>query len=100
MAILHLTGDNFDQTIKEGTCLVDFWAGWCGPCRMIAPTIEALDAKLGAGVKVCKVDVDANQELSARFGVMSIPTVIVFENGEEKNRAVGLQSQSALEAML
>lgn len=90
MAVLHLNEAEFNETIKEGTALVDFWATWCGPCRMLAPTIDALGEEL-AGVKVCKVDVDQEQNLAARFGVMTIPTVIIFKDGKEVQRLVGLR---------
>jgi thioredoxin len=100
MAVIHLTKENFDSTISEGKCLVDFWASWCGPCKMLAPTIDALSEKFTGSVKVCKVDVDAEPELANRFGVMSIPTVIAFENGELKNKIIGVQSQDAFEALI
>lgn len=90
MAVLHLNEAEFNETIKEGTALVDFWATWCGPCRMLAPTIDALGEEL-TGVKVCKVDVDQEQNLAARFGVMTIPTVIIFKDGKEVQRLVGLR---------
>ncbi len=91
MAVLHLNEGNFDETVKEGTVLVDFWATWCGPCKMLAPAIEALGAKYEGKVKVCKVDVDENPNLAAKFGIMSIPTVIIFKNGESQSRIVGLR---------
>ena len=100
MAAIHLTKANFDSIVGEGKCLVDFWAGWCGPCRMLAPTIDAISEKYDGSVKVCKVDIDAEPELANRFGVMSIPTVIAFENGEAKNKIVGVQSQDALESLI
>ena len=100
MAVIHLTKANFDSTIGEGKCLVDFWASWCGPCKMLAPTIEALSEIYDGSVKVCKVDIDAEPELANRFGVMSIPTVIAFENGEQKDKIVGVQPQSAFESLL
>lgn len=100
MAILHLTKDNFDETIAEGKCIVDFWAGWCGPCKMLAPMIEQLDEKFGAEAKICKVDVDDQSELARRFGVMSIPTVISFSNGEETGKVVGVQPMEALEKLI
>ena len=100
MAVLHLTKNNFGEVISEGKCLVDFWAGWCGPCRMIAPMIDALGEKYEGTVKVCKVDIDAEPELANRFGVMTIPTLMVFENGAEVAKTVGVQPQAAIEAML
>ena len=100
MAVYHLNRDNFDETIQSGKCLVDFWAAWCGPCRMLAPTIDAIAEKYGGAAKICKVDIDEEPELARRYGVMSIPTIIVFADGVEVKKAVGVQSQAALEAML
>lgn len=100
MSVIHLTKNDFDSVIAGGKCLVDFWAGWCGPCRMLAPTIDVIAEKYEGRVKVCKVDIDAEPELSNRFGVMSIPTVIAFENGAERGKLVGVQPQDAIEALL
>ncbi|HEY4531589.1 MAG TPA: thioredoxin domain-containing protein, partial [Kurthia sp.] len=73
MAIVHSTDATFTNDIEEGVVLVDFWATWCGPCKMIAPVLEELDADLAGKAKVVKVDVDQNQETAAQFGIMSIP---------------------------
>ena len=100
MAHMDLTEKTFDNVISGGITLVDFWATWCGPCRMQAPVIEELAEKYEGKFKVAKVDVDANPNLAARYGVMSIPTLIVFNNGEETARRVGVQSLNQLEAML
>jgi len=100
MAVLHLTKANFDETIAQGTVMVDFWASWCGPCRMLAPTIDALGEKYEGKAKICKVDVDAEPELARRFGVMSIPTVIVFRDGIEVSKSVGVRPMEELEKML
>jgi len=100
MAVLHLTKANFDETIAEGTVMVDFWASWCGPCRMLSPTIESLAEKYEGKAKVCKVDVDAEPELARRFGVMSIPTIIVFKDGVEMSKRVGVQPMEELEKMI
>lgn len=98
--IRHLTKENFDETIVEGVTLVDFWADWCGPCRMIAPAIEELARKAEGRYKVCKVNVDEETELAARFGVMSIPTIILFKGGAELDKRVGVLSTEELERML
>jgi thioredoxin 1 len=90
MEILHLTKDEFDNTINSGTVLVDFWAGWCMPCKMLAPVIEQI-AEERDDIQVAKVDVDAENELAMSFGIMSIPTVIIFKNGQEAKRFVGVQ---------
>ena len=97
---MDLTEKTFDNVISGGITLVDFWATWCGPCRMQAPVIEELAEKYEGKFKVAKVDVDANPNIAARYGVMSIPTLIVFNNGEETARRVGVQSLNQLEAML
>jgi thioredoxin 1 len=91
MEILHLTKDNFHDEIAAGTALVDFWAGWCMPCKMLGPVIEEIAEELRDSVKTAKVDVDAEGELALEYGVMSIPTVIVFRDGLEAKRFVGVQ---------
>lgn len=100
MAVNHLSNANFDSVTGEGLSLVDFWATWCGPCRMQAPIIEELDAALGDKVKVCKVDVDQEPELARRFGIMSIPTLVSIENGTVKEKRVGVQNLEQLKQML
>ena len=100
MAITHLNSDNFDAVTSEGLTLVDFWATWCGPCRMQAPVLEQLDAECGETVKVCKVDVDAEPALARRFRVMSIPMLIALKDGQVKETRVGFQDLEALKDML
>ncbi len=100
MSVQHLTEENFDSVIASGRTLVDFWATWCGPCRMLAPTIEALGEKYEGKVNICKVDVDEQPALAQRFGVMSIPTIIVFENGEQLGKLVGVRPQAELEGLI
>ena len=96
MAIIHLTKDNFDAVTGEGTALVDFWATWCGPCRMQAPILDKLDEELQGKVKVCKVDVDENPDVAQRFGVFSIPTLIVFRDGQLVGKGVGVHTLEQL----
>ena len=91
MSILNLTSENFDETISGGKVLVDFWAGWCGPCKLLAPVIESLADDVGGRAKVAKVDIENESALAARYRVMSIPTVILFENGTEIKRFVGVK---------
>ncbi len=98
---LEITSNNFEKEVinSDKRVLVDFWAEWCGPCRMLGPVIEKL-AEERTDVKIGKLNVDAEQELAQRYSVMTIPTVIVFENGKELSRSVGLVSKEKLEEML
>ena len=93
-----VTDANFSQVVEKSPVpvLLDLWAAWCGPCRTIAPTIEALARELAGKVLVGKLDVDANQRTAARFGVQGIPTLLVLENGREVDRIVGVQSREAI----
>ncbi len=96
MAITHATDQTFATETGSGLVLVDFWAPWCGPCKMIAPVLEDLDSEIGEKVKIVKVDVDENQETAAKFGVMSIPTLIVLKDGEVVDKVIGFQPKEAL----
>lgn len=100
MAITHATDQNFASETAEGVVLVDFWAPWCGPCKMIAPVLEELDAEMGGKAKIVKVDVDDNQETASQFGIMSIPTLLVMKNGETVDKVVGFQPKEALVQLL
>lgn len=93
-----VTDANFAQTVENSSLpvLLDLWAAWCGPCRMIAPMIEALSAELSGKALVGKLDVDANQQTAARFGVQSIPTLLILKDGREVDRMVGVQSREAI----
>lgn len=91
-----LTNENFDETIASGVVLVDFWATWCSPCKMLAPTIEELSSDYAGKATVCKVDVDENPELAQRYGIMSIPSVFIFKNGEVKERLIGFRVKSQI----
>lgn len=97
---LTLTDSNFDETIKSGVVLVDFWATWCGPCKMLAPTIEELAEDYEGRAVVCKVDVDENPSLAMRFKVMSIPTVFIFKDGEPVKKIIGLSDKEEYEEVL
>ena len=89
--MIHFTKDGLDKALaQKGLLMVDFWADWCGPCKMLAPLIESLDKEYEGRVTVGKVNVDDEQELAIRYGVMSIPTVIFFKDGQEIDRKVGV----------
>lgn len=96
-SVIELNDQNFNETISKGVTLVDFYAEWCGPCRMIAPTIGNLATKLGNTAKVGKIDVDTAQDTTQKYGVMSIPTLIVFKDGTEVKRFVGVKDEATLE---
>lgn len=101
LAEITLTNDNFSETVLRSgkTVLVDFWAEWCGPCRMLAPVIEEI-ARDHAEITVGKVNVDEQPALASMFGITSIPTVIVFKNGQVSDSSVGFRQKSELEQML
>ena len=99
--VTELNASNFEQEVLQSNLpvLVDFWASWCGPCRMLAPVIDEI-AEENDTVKVCKVNVDEQEELASQFGIMSIPTLLIFKNGALVNQAVGVQSKQALLELL
>ncbi len=101
MAVITLTKDNFKAEILEaqGPVLVDFWASWCGPCKMLSPVVDEI-AEEHPEIKVCKVNVDDEGEIAEAYGIMSIPTLIVFRNGEAVNRKSGVMPKAAILAMV
>lgn len=100
--VLTITGENFESEVanSDRPVLVDFWAPWCGPCRMIAPIIDELAGEYERKVKVGKVNVDECQELAAKFKIMSIPSILIFKNGQVVEKAVGLRTKNDLEEMI
>lgn len=102
MSAVHINNENFQTEVIESKIpvLVDFWATWCNPCRMIAPIVEELSDDLDGKISVCKLDVDEAGEIAESYGVMSIPTLILFVAGEEKERIVGLRSKAELSGLI
>ena len=101
MSVLHLTKENFEQEVLQAKepVLVDFWASWCGPCQMVGPVVEEVAGEV-TDAKICKVNVDEQPELARQFRVMSIPTLMVFKNGQTVKREVGAKSKAELLDML
>jgi thioredoxin 1 len=102
MAVVTVTGDNFDSAVlnSDKPVLVDFWASWCGPCRMVSPIVDEIGNESDGRYKVGKVNVDEEPDLAARFNVMSIPTLMVFKNGEPAKTSVGVKSKQDILEML
>ena len=100
--VTTLTADNFDSEVLQSTVpvLVDFWAEWCGPCKMIAPILEEVASEYGEKIKVCKMNIDENQETPPRYGISGIPTLILFKNGEVEATKVGALSKTQLQSFL
>ena len=97
---LEITKENFEtEILGEGKAIIDFWAPWCGPCQMLTPIIEELAEELKGKVKVGKVNVDEQNELAVQFGVMSIPTIVAFEDGKVIKKVVGVQSKEVIKEM-
>ena len=100
MDYITLNQQNFDEITSKGVVLVDFWATWCGPCKMMAPNVEEIATEYKGKVTVGKVEVDECQELATRFGIMSIPTLIVFKDGEKKEVLVGYRLKMQIAQVL
>jgi thioredoxin 1 len=102
MADLVITDQNFEDTVLKSDLpvLVDFWAQWCPPCKIIAPIIEELANEYAGKIKVGKMDVDANPEVPGKYGIMSIPTLIIFRNGQPVKTSIGAQGKEALKRMI
>ena len=102
MEIITLTSKNFEQEVMQSNkpVLIDFWAGWCGPCRVLSPIVDEVAKEVGDKIKVGKVNIDEQQEIAKGFEVMSIPTLVLIENGKVKNTLVGVRSKSEILAMV
>lgn len=94
--ILELDSNGYEAVVGSGVVLVDFWAPWCGPCKMQTPILEKVAASLGEKAVIAKVNVDENPELAAKYGIRSIPTLILLKDGENKQQMIGLQQEAAL----
>lgn len=101
MSVLTITNENFQQEVlnSDKPVLVDFWASWCGPCKMLSPIVDEIAGER-EDIKVCKVNVDEQPELAARFQIMSIPTLIVFKNGEMVNQTAGVRPKNQILQLL
>ena len=101
MSVMKITKDNYQEAVlnADREVLLDFWAPWCGPCRMVSPIVDEIAAERG-DIKVGKVNVDEQPELAAQFGVMSIPTLVVMKNGKLANKTVGAKPKAQILAML
>ena len=98
--VAHITDADFQTTVAEGVTLVDFWAPWCGPCRMIAPILDELAGELKDKARIVKINVDENPLVAGQFGVMSIPTLLLFKNGQKVDQKVGGQAKPQLKSFI
>lgn len=97
---LELNNENFDSEISSGAALVDFWAPWCNPCKMVAPIIDKLASEYEGKAKICKVNVDEQGELSKRFGIRNIPTILLLKDGEIKDQITGAMPEQTIREKL
>ena len=102
MSVLKVSNENYKEEVldSEKTVLVDFYADWCGPCKMMAPVVEEISEELQDKVKVCKINVDENQDLAMQYGIMSIPTLVFIKNGKLEKTLVGLRDKQELISVL
>jgi thioredoxin 1 len=100
MSVQPITDATFQNETSAGTVLVDFWAPWCGPCKMIAPVLDELSAEIGDKAKIVKINVDDNPESATKYNVMSIPTLLIFKDGQVVNQLVGVQPKDRLKAAI
>lgn len=96
MSVTNLNTENFEKEVinSEKTVLIDFWASWCGPCKMMSPVVDQIAEELNDSVKVCKVNIDEEQNLAVKYNVMSIPTFVVIKGGKEVGRTIGVQDKN------
>lgn len=100
MSVNQISDSTFQSETSSGTVLVDFWAPWCGPCKMIAPILDELSTEVGDKAKIVKINVDDNPESAAKYNVMSIPTLLVFKDGQVVDQLVGVQPKEKLKAVI
>ena len=98
--VSSITDADFKASVAQGVTLVDFWAPWCGPCKMIAPTLDELAGELQGRARIAKVNVDDNPEVAGSFGIMSIPTLLLFKDGKPVGKLVGAQPKASLKAFV
>lgn len=98
--LLELNNSNYDSTVSKGVVLVDFWAPWCGPCRMQTPILEKLSESSEITASIAKINTDENPDIAQKLGIVSIPTLILFKDGKEMERFVGVQPEESLKAKL
>jgi len=91
-----LDDKNFEQTVAKGVSLVDFWAAWCGPCKIQGPIVDDVADELNGKANICKLDVDKNQRISQKYGIQNIPTILIFKDGKPVNKLVGVKPKSAI----
>ena len=98
MSVTELNKENFEKEVMEANVpvLIDFWASWCGPCRMMSPVIDQIAEEMGEKLKVCKVNVDENHDLAEKYEIMTIPAFIIIKNGEETARTIGVQPKEEI----
>ncbi|NOU84304.1 thioredoxin [Paenibacillus sp. LMG 31460] len=100
MSVKQISDATFNNEIEAGNVLVDFWAPWCGPCKIIAPILDELSAEIGDAAKIVKINVDDNPESASKYNVMSIPTLLVFKDGQLVDQLVGVQPKEKLKAVI
>ena len=102
MSVVNLNEKNFEEEVlkSDKTILIDFWASWCGPCKMMSPVVDEIAEEMNGTVKVCKINIDEEQNLAVKYNVMSIPTFVVLKDGKEVGRSIGVQDKEEIISML